>query len=60
MEQNELPVKKITLEFTAPEVNMVLSALSALPTGHGVWPLAMRIKQEAEKQLPPEISAGTS
>jgi hypothetical protein len=42
----------ITLTFTADEVNAILMALSALPTGHNVWPLAMRIKQEAEAQMP--------
>lgn len=42
----------ITLTFTADEVNAILNGLSALPTGHGVWPLALRIKQEAEAQIP--------
>jgi hypothetical protein len=42
----------ITLTFAAEEVNAILTALSALPTGHNVWPLAMRIKQEAEAQVP--------
>jgi len=42
----------ITLTFTTDEVNSILMALSALPTGHNVWPLAMRIKQEAEAQVP--------
>jgi hypothetical protein len=47
----------ITLNFTTDEVNSILMALSALPTGHNVWPLAMRIKQEAEAQVPaPEAS----
>ena len=44
---------KVHLEFEPQEVNAILAGLSALPTGHGVWPLAMRIKQEAEAQLPP-------
>lgn len=43
----------ITLTFTADEVNAVLNGLSALPTGHNVWPLAVRIKEEAEAQLTP-------
>jgi hypothetical protein len=42
----------ITLTFTTDEVNAILMGLSALPTGHNVWPLAMRIKQEAEAQVP--------
>ena len=43
---------KITLVFNPAEVNAILTALSALPTGHNVWPLAVRIKEEAEAQLP--------
>ena len=45
--------QKITLVFNPVEVNAILTALSALPTGHNVWPLAMRIKDEAEAQLAP-------
>jgi len=44
----------INLTFTVEEVNAILNGLSALPTGHNVWPLAMRIKQEAEAQMPPQ------
>jgi len=43
---------KITLVFNPAEVNAILNALSSLPTGHNVWPLALRIKEEAEAQLP--------
>lgn len=57
MEQNELPVKTIKLELTIPEVNAILAGLSALPTGQGVWPLAMKIKEEAEGQVPPPSDA---
>lgn len=44
--------EEITLVFNPAEVNAILNGLSALPTGHGVWPLAIRIKEEAEAQLP--------
>lgn len=44
----------ITLKLSPQEVNAVLAGLSSLPTGQGVWPLAMRIKEEAEAQLPKE------
>ena len=47
---------KINMSFTFDEVNAVLAGLSALPTGNNVWPLAMRIKQEAETQVPPPSS----
>jgi hypothetical protein len=42
---------EITLTFTAEEANQILAGLSNLPTSSGVYPLAMRIKTEAEKQL---------
>jgi len=42
---------EITLTFTAEEANQILMGLSNLPTSSGVYPLAMRIKTEAEKQL---------
>jgi len=48
--------QKITLVFNPVEVNAILTALSALPTGHNVWPLAVRIKEEAEAQLPAPAS----
>jgi hypothetical protein len=52
---------KVSLEFDPQEVNAILAGLSALPTGHGVWPLALRIKQEAEAQLPqPEAASESS
>lgn len=57
MEQNELPMKTIKLELSIPEVNAILAGLSALPTGQGVWPLAMKIKEEAEGQVPPPSDA---
>lgn len=48
---------EVTLKFSPQEVNALLAGLSALPTGSNVWPLAMRIKEEAEAQLPQEESA---
>lgn len=44
--------KTIKLELTIPEVNAILAGLSALPTGQGVWPLAMKIKELGEEQVP--------
>ena len=43
---------EITLKFVPEEINQILAGLSALPTGSGVYPLAIRIKEEAEAQLP--------
>lgn len=45
---------EITLKFTVEEVAAILNALSAMPTGAGVWPLAVRIKAETEAQIPKE------
>lgn len=42
---------EITLKLTPEEVNQILAGLSALPTSTGVYPLAIRIKEEAEAQL---------
>jgi hypothetical protein len=49
----EIPMNEITLKFTTDEVGMLLAALSALPTGSGAWPLAIRIKTDAEAQFVP-------
>lgn len=50
---------EITLKLSPEEVNAILNGLSGLPTGAGVWPLAVRIKQEAEAQLPKPEPAET-
>jgi hypothetical protein len=44
-------MSEITLKFVKEEVSMLLTALSALPTGSGAWPLAIRIKSDAEAQI---------
>jgi hypothetical protein len=42
----------IKLELTVEEVNGILQTLGALPTSSGAWPLVVKIKQQAEEQLP--------
>jgi hypothetical protein len=42
------------LNLTLEEVNAVLQTLGNLPTSSGVFPLLMKIKQQAEAQLPQE------
>ena len=44
----------ITITLTVDEVNGVLQTLGQLPTSSGSWPLLMKIKTQAEGQLPPE------
>lgn len=42
---------EVTLRLTVEEVNTVLHTLAQLPTSSGVWPLLVKIKQDAEAQL---------
>lgn len=42
----------INLALTVDEVNAVLQTLGNLPTSSGAWPLVVKIKDQAESQLP--------
>jgi len=42
----------IKLELTVDEVNAILGVLGDLPTKTGAWPLVIKIKEQAEPQLP--------
>jgi hypothetical protein len=42
------------LELTTTEVNFVLETLGSLPAKSGVWPLILKIKEQAEAQVPKE------
>lgn len=43
----------INLELSVEEVNAILQTLGNLPTASGAWPLVVKIKGQAEAQLPP-------
>ncbi|MFZ9905428.1 MAG: hypothetical protein ACO3GE_08495 [Steroidobacteraceae bacterium] len=43
----------IKLELTIEEVNAILQVLGDLPTKTGAWPLVLKIKEQAEPQVPP-------
>lgn len=43
---------EINLKLHADEVNAVLQTLGNLPTSSGAWPLVVKIKDQAEAQLP--------
>jgi hypothetical protein len=43
---------EIELKLTVDEINAVLQTLGNLPTSSGAWPLLMKIKQQAEAQVP--------
>lgn len=47
----------ITLTLTVEEINAVLQTLGNLPTSSGAWPLVVKIKEQAEGQLPQEQTA---
>jgi hypothetical protein len=40
------------LELDINEINFVLQTLGNLPSSSGVWPLILKIKEQAETQLP--------
>lgn len=42
----------INITLTVDEVNGILQALGQLPTSSGAWPLLLKIKTQAEEQLP--------
>ena len=42
----------ITLELSVEEVNAILGVLGDLPTKSGAWPLIVKIKEQAEPQVP--------
>jgi len=45
------------LELEVNEINFVLQTLGALPSSSGVWPLIVKIKEQAEAQVPPSEPA---
>ena len=49
---------ELTLKLTVDEVNAILQTLGDLPSKTGAWPLIVKVKQQADAQLPkPEASA---
>lgn len=47
----------IKLELDINEVNAILQTLGDLPTKSGAFPLVMKIKEQAEPQIPKQESA---
>jgi hypothetical protein len=45
---------EITLRLSVEEVNGILATLGQLPTSSGAWPLVVKIKEQAEIQVPKE------
>jgi hypothetical protein len=48
----ELLMQDITLTLTVQEVNAILQVMGELPTKTGAYPLVLKIKEQAEAQLP--------
>lgn len=42
----------LTLNLTVEEVNGILQTLGNLPTSSNAWPLMVKIKDQAEAQMP--------
>jgi hypothetical protein len=47
----------IKLELTLEEVNGILGVLGDLPSKTGAWPLIVKIKEQAEAQVPKQEEA---
>ena len=43
---------EINLTLNVDEINAVLQTLGNLPTSSGAWPLVVKIKEQAEAQIP--------
>lgn len=48
---------EIKLNLTIDEVNAILHVLGELPTKSGAFPLVMKVKQQAEAQVPKQEEA---
>ena len=44
----------MNLELDVNEINFVLQTLGNLPSSSGVWPLIVKIKEQAEALVPKE------
>jgi len=45
---------KMKLELDINEINFILQTLGELPSKTGVWPLILKIKEQADAQVPKE------
>ena len=49
----------MTLDLDVNEINFILQTLGQLPSSSGVWPLIVKIKEQAEAQVPKANEAST-
>ena len=45
-------IMELTLKLTVEEVNAILQTLGDLPSKTGAWPLIVKVKQQADAQVP--------
>ncbi len=43
---------EVNLTLNIEEINAILQTLGSLPTSSGAWPLVVKIKEQAESQIP--------
>ena len=48
----------MTLDLDINEINFILQTLGEMPAKTGVWPLILKIKEQAEAQVPKEAENG--
>ena len=46
----------INITLTVEEVNAILQVLGDLPSKTGAWPLIVKIKEQADLQLAPQVA----
>ena len=51
--------RMMTLDLDVNEINFILQTLGELPSKSGVWPLIVKIKEQAEAQVPKPNEAST-
>jgi hypothetical protein len=49
-------MENIKLELSVEEINAILQVLGELPTKTGAFPLLLKIKKQAEKQVPSQAA----
>lgn len=47
----------MNIQLELNDINFILQTLGNLPSSSGVWPLIVKIKEQAEAQLPQEAPA---
>lgn len=51
-------MKTVLIDLTVDEINAILQVFGDLPTKTGVYPLLLKIKEQAETQLKAEPTLG--